>query len=118
HVAASIESLAGDLLGRHVLRRSEYGESLLSRLTAAVAFWDQGHAEVEQLQAADTLQEQVGWLQVPMDEPRVVRRLQRVGYFDRERHRFAPVHPAHGLHVAVERLAAQQFHRQEDATVE
>ena len=90
-VAARVGGLAADLLGRHVAERAEHDAGLrargrgrqVRRLAALLRVRELGEAEVEDLHAAVVGDEDVLGLQVPVDDPLLVRGREAVDDLER-----------------------------------
>ena len=105
-VGATIEPLASDLFRREVLDRAQHGAGL--RHVGIVP--DLGDPEVGHHHAAVLAQQDVGWLDVAMDEAGLVGGTQGVGDLRPEAHDFVRVEKALFVEPFTQRRSTDQFH--------
>ncbi len=106
-VGSRICCLAADLFGRHVAWRAQYqaGSSLLCRL-------DAGDAEITQLQAAGARDEDVGRLDVAMNNALVVRVGQGIKQFANQAQTILGREDKALIKILLQLLAIDEFHHQ------
>ena len=119
-VAPRVDLLPARLLGRHVRhgpdgrahRRQLIGGAQRVRIAAARRLTELGDAEVEHLDRAAASDEEIGRLDVAMDDALGMRGLERVGHLGAELQHFV-----HGERTAgdaiLQRLAIEQLHHHE-----
>ena len=114
-VASRIDDrFASGLLGRHVRRRSHHGAGL--GVASAARFVQLGDAEVDQLDEIRSLalvdEEHVVRLEVAVDDPVLVRRLQRAAALQHDGRHPAQRHRQPGLHDRLQRSAMEEIHHE------